>query len=206
MSRTASFLLLFLAVLACAPAVAQPTTASSTGAKGSPTEDNPELAPAASLDRIREALSRPPARSLLRDLKDLKADFRSEIEIRQKLDALLSTLDFKTGPAPPGGLYGYEQQQRLWNSVDHPLRQPYAAFSGSELITVAIENLAARYLGGHLLSALTAAQRARAEEAARAEVSRAIADYCAAQPDRGAAIEICEAAHAAQFMLREHQR
>ena len=118
----------------------------------------------------------------------------------------MSTLDFKTGPAPPGGLYGYEQQKRLWNSVDHPLMQPYAAFSGGELITLAIENLAGKYLGGRLLSAVSAAQRARAEEAARAEVSRTIAEYCAAQPGQGAAIEICETAHAAQFMLREHQR
>ena len=206
MSRISLLSLLFLTVLPCAPAAAQATAASSPGPKGSPAEDNPELAPAVSLDRIREALSRPPARSLLGNLKDLKADFRSEIEIRQKLDALLSTIDFKTGPAPAGGLYGYEQQQRLWNSVSHPLMQPYAAFSGGEMITLAIENLAAKYLGARVLSAVTGAQRARAEEAARAEVSRTIAEYCAVQPGHGAAIEICETAHAAQFMLREHQR
>jgi hypothetical protein len=37
--------------------------------------------------------------------------FRVEIRERQKIEALLATLDFKSGPAPPGGLYAYEQQR-----------------------------------------------------------------------------------------------
>ena len=59
------------------------------------------------------------------------------------IQAILSTLDFKSGPRRPGGLYGYEQQQLIWNKVDRPLAQPYAAFSGGELITLAIEGLIA---------------------------------------------------------------
>jgi len=71
------------------------------------------------------------------------------------------------------------------------LRQPYAAFSGAELITIAIQNLMVKYLGGRVLSAVSSAERARAEKAARDEVSRAIAEYCAAKPDRGASLSIC---------------
>ena len=119
-------------------------------------------------------------------------DFTVEIEERLTIEEILSKLlDFKAGPVPAGGLYAYEQQRQLFNPVDHPLRQPYAAFSGAELITIAIQNLMVKYLGGRLLSAVSSAERARAEKAARDEVSRAIAEYCAAKPDRGASLSIC---------------
>ena len=71
-----------------------------------------------------------------------------------------------------------------------PLAQPYAAFSGSELITVAIENLIGRYLGGRVVNGISDAERARAEHTARQEVDKAITDYCAARPDRSD-IQLC---------------
>jgi hypothetical protein len=46
--------------------------------------------------------------------------------------------------------------------------------------------------GSHLLPLLTDARKAYAKHAARQEVRRDIAAYCAAQPDRGAGIEICQ--------------
>jgi hypothetical protein len=104
----------------------------------------------------------------------------------------MKKLDFKSGPAPAGGLYGFEQQRRLFSPTDYPLMQPYAAFNGGELITIALENLIARYLGGPALNALTQAARTRAEQAAREEVNREIAAYCAARPDR-ADIQLCTA-------------
>ena len=91
------------------------------------------------------------------------------------------------GPPPPGGLYALRtaatalQPDRTTRSL-----QPYAAFSGPQLITLAIENLIGRYVIGRV----TGAQRARAERVARTEVKRAIAEFCAKQPDR-AHIEIC---------------
>ena len=45
-----------------------------------------------------------------------------------------------------------------------------------------------------VLPLLLAAKRAYSERAAREEVKRAIADYCAAQPNAGAAIQICSTA------------
>src|SRR5262249_38048030 len=90
-----------------------------------------------SLDRIRKALESHP----LRGVQLPEADFRVEIRERMRIEDLLSTLDFKAGPVPPGGLYGYEQQRVMFNKVDQPLMQPYAAFSSGELITIALENL-----------------------------------------------------------------
>ena len=91
----------------------------------------------------------------------------------------------------PGGLYAYEQQRQLFPSVDNPLVQPYAAFNQGELLTILIENLVGKYLGGKALNAISKAERARAEAAAREEVRTAVAEYCNAQPNAGAGLAIC---------------
>ena len=145
-----------------------------------------------SLDRIREGLARSPSRPLLQNVSR-KPDFRQEIQMQRQLYELLSKLDLKASPKPPGGIYAYEQQQRLWNSVDHPLMQPYAAFGGGQMITLAIEGLATKYLGGRALKAITALERARAQAAARADVSQAIGEYCATLPGGGVDVWLCEA-------------
>jgi hypothetical protein len=144
-----------------------------------------------SLDHIRAGLKREATDSLLKRV-EIPPDFRIQILEQQRIDDMLSKLDFShlKAPAPPGGLYGYDQQQRLFNPVNNPLVQPYAAFSGGELITVAMENLIARYVGGKVFSGLTDAERARAERAARQEVEREIAQYCAARADR-TDIQLC---------------
>jgi hypothetical protein len=84
----------------------------------------------------------------------------------------------------------------MWPSVDNPLRQPYAAFSQGELLTILIENLVGKYLGGKAVNAVSSAERAHAESAAREEVKQAIRDYCAAQPNNGAGIQICSTSSA----------
>ena len=196
--------LLVTALLAAPVASAQTPAASSSASGSSPAQDiRPvppvqEVQPAGpsdlpvSLAHIREGLKREARESLL--LKaEIPADFRVHVIEQQKIDELLSKLDFKSlrsSPAPAGGLYGYEQQRRLFNPVDHPLVQPYAAFSGGELITIAIENLIARYLGGKVTSGLAGAEHDRAQRAAREEVDREVAAYCATRPDR-AAIALC---------------
>jgi hypothetical protein len=80
----------------------------------------------------------------------------------------------------------------MFPSVDNPLRQPLSAFSQPELLTILIENLAGRYLGGKAASAVTRAERVHAEAVAKDEVRAAIAQYCDAQPSGGAGISICE--------------
>lgn len=177
-----------VALLTSVPAFAQVAKPSSPDAPKSTAQDAAGLDLPVSLDHIRAGLARGPERRL-RGL-DRQPDFRITIEERRRLEQLLRSLDFKTGPAPPGGLYGYEQQRLLFSKTDHPLAQPYAAFSGGELVTLAIQNLILKYLGGRAVNAFTGAQRARAEKRAREEVSGAISEFCASQPDR-AKIDIC---------------
>jgi hypothetical protein len=154
-----------------------------------------------SLDRIREGLKQTPT-PLLRGLDSAQllrgfhqeAMFKVHIQERQKIEELLSTLDFKAGPTPAGGVYAHELQRIVRSPVDYPLAQPYAAFSTSELLTITIENLIFKYLGGRALNAVTAYERQRAEQAARDEVARAMADFCNAQPNRGSGLHGCQVA------------
>jgi hypothetical protein len=186
--------LIFLLVTALA--VAAPASAQQPGtpadARGTSAGDAAGADLPVSLDRIREGLKKPPEQRL-RNL-DVRPDFTVQIEEQARIDEMMSKLDFRSGPAPAGGLYAYEQQRRLFNPTDRPLQQPYAAFSGGELITIALENLIARYLGSPLINAVSDAQRARAEAAARQEVDRAVAEYCAARADRDS-IKLCTSMH-----------
>ena len=142
-----------------------------------------------SLDRIRKALEKQPVQLFLK-LPD-QPTFKVEVQERNRLQELLATLDFSGGPTPAGGLYAAEMQRVMFPSVSNPLAQPYAAFNQPELLTIIIQNLVGKYLIGKAFSALTAADRARAEAAARDEVRQTIAQYCAAQPNGGAGIKIC---------------
>jgi hypothetical protein len=152
-------------------------------------QDEPQSS-ATSLDNIRARLAELASRPLLRI--ETTPDFRVQVLEQQRLDQVIASLDFKTGPPPPGGLYHYEQQRLMFNPVDNPLRQPYAAFSGGELITIAIENLFGSYLAGKAINAVLNHQRAAAEASAKTEVARAILEYCGAQPNSGAGIPICD--------------
>jgi hypothetical protein len=187
--------------LATGPALAQGTKPSSAesaaqsppspqATPSEPGEPKPAGELPVSLDRVRQGLARPTS-STLNNL-DLKPDFIIRIEEREHIQAILSKLEVKSsGPVPPGGIYAYEQQQMLTNKTDRPLQQPYAAFSGGELIILAIEGLAQKYLGGKIVNGISNAQRAGAERAAREEVAQAIAEYCDAQPDRGQSLHLC---------------
>lgn len=179
--------LVFTAMLVAAPAWAQQAQPSPKPEKPASQQDSPPV----SLDKIKEALQQVPVEPL-RGL-GVKPTFKLEVRERRKisLDDLLRSLDFKAGPVPGGGLYGFEMQRQVWNPVDHPMRQPYAAFSQSELLTILVENLVGQKLGSKVVGAISAAQRAHALEAARDDVRSAIDQYCAAQPNRGAGIQIC---------------
>ena len=198
--------LLFTATLIASPAWAQQTPASSGTAASSPTQDETkdgtkvrtrdqatkdrEPTLPVSVAKIREALETTPILSL-RTL-DERPTFRIQIQERQKIEELLATLNFKTGPIPAGGLYMAEQQRVMFPSVDNPLRQPFAAFNQPELLTILIENLVGKYLGGKAMNTISSAERARAEAAARDEVRTAVAQYCSVQPNQGAGIQICD--------------
>jgi len=143
-----------------------------------------------SLDKIRELLAKPPVEPL-KGLNDA-ANFRVIIEEHQKFEDLIASLKFDSGPPIPGGRAMYEQQQRLFPSVDNPRAQPYAAFTQGELLQVLVTSMMERYFAGRILNSITTAERENAQARARAEAGRAIADYCAAQPGAGAGIKMCD--------------
>src|SRR5262245_151661 len=198
---------LFTVAMAVPPASAQDAQASSSqppasvpkdsaaaSQKAKEQEPQPQNLPV-SLEKIKDALAQPPALNL-RTI-DETPTFRMQIVERQKIEELLGNLFFKSTPGPlggyvpGGGLYGYEMQRQMFPAVDNPLRQPYSAFSGGELLTILIENLVGRYLGGRAVDAVSNAERARAEAAAKEEVRSAVAQYCAAQANGGAGMQIC---------------
>jgi hypothetical protein len=182
--------LLFTAILLASPAGAQQTPASplQDGTQGQPAAVPGSSLPV-SLTKIREALETTPSSSLNVDERLI---FRVQIQERQRIEELLSTLDFKAGPIPAGGIYMAEQNRIMFPSVDNPLRQPLAAFNQPELLTILIENLAGKFLAGKATSAISKAERANAEAAAKDEVRAAVAQYCGAQPNGGAGIQLCE--------------
>ena len=190
--------LLFTAILTASPAWAQQPPASSPAEASSPQQDGTEDQATRnqrpglpiSIAKIRAALETTPILSL-RTL-DERPTFRIQIQDRQKIEELLATLNFKTGPIPAGGVYMAEQDRIMFPAVDNPLRQPLAAFSQPELLTILIENLVGKYLGGKALNAVSHAERAHAEAAAKEEVRTAVAQYCSAQPNQGAGIQICD--------------
>jgi ribosomal protein L12E/L44/L45/RPP1/RPP2 len=195
--------LLFAATLAATPALAQPAPVSTAQEPSSGAEDtsrtdtkdaedakNRELNLPVSLDKIRDGLQQKPGLSL-RTI-DERPTFRVQILERQKIEELLATLNFKAGPTPAGGVYMYEQQRQMFNPVDRPLMQPYAAFGPGQLLTILIENLVGKYLGGKAINAVSKMERARAEANAKEEVRAAVAQYCNAQPNLGVGIQICD--------------
>lgn len=194
--------LLVTATLLAAPAAGQPAEPSpaqdakpanrgqvAAAPDGSATPDATPADLPVSLDKIKGALQQTPLLSL-RTI-DERPTFTVQIRERMKIDELLASLDFKTGPTPAGGVYMAEQQRVMFPSVDNPLVQPLAAFNQGELLTILVENVMGRYLGGRAINAVSKAERARAEAAAREEVRTAIADYCTAQPNGGAGLAIC---------------
>jgi hypothetical protein len=170
----------------------EPATSSTPATAPSSAQDTQEAAKPnlpVSIDHIRKALEEQPAQPLLK-LPD-QPTFKIQVQERNRLQDLLATLDFKGGPTPAGGLYAAEMQRVMFPSVSNPLVQPYAAFNQPELLTIIIENLVGKYLIGKAFNAISAAERDRAEAAAREEVRQTIAQYCAGQPNNGAGIKIC---------------
>ena len=146
--------LLLIAILTGAPAAAQDATPAAGASLP------------VSLDRIRAALERSPREPLKTQLP--RPNFRVEIQERQRFENLLALLDFKSGPVPPGGLYGFEQRARL--------SSPW----GSQPI-VGVDVLA---IGRLIANGVSSVKRTRAEAAAREEVKRALEEFWAAQQKR----------------------
>jgi hypothetical protein len=182
---------MFTAIVIASPVGAQPTAASSQqdGTRDESTKDQEPPLPV-SVSKIREALETTPTLTLR--TADERPTFRIQIQEKQKLEELLATLKFKPAPVPAGGVYMAEQNRIMFPPVDNPLRQTLGAFNQSELLTILIENLVGKYLGGKAMNGISKGERTRAEAAAKDEVRAAVAQYCSAQPNNGASIQICD--------------
>ena len=197
--------LLFTALFTASAASAQPaqtstaSDAASAGQDAKNAKDTNAREPTlpVSLERIRARLQEPAPAISLRTI-DERPTFRIQILERRKIEELLASLNFKTGPTPAGGIYMAEMQRQMFNPVDRPLMQPFAAFSSGELLTILIENLIGKYLGGKAADAVSKLERNRAESNARAEVRAAVQHYCNAQPNAGAGIQICSTSPASR--------
>lgn len=152
-------IVLLAAVLGAAPAAAQ--------------DDEQPLNLPVSLEHIRERLASN-APSIL-DALDRQPTFRVEVkEHRPNFMEMFPPGSFDGGPVPPGGLYAYEQQRRL--------------FPNSTPALFTIDTLP---VFRALVNAIGDARRANAATAARAEVQRAMAEFCAAQPNGGEGVAGC---------------
>src|SRR5262245_12073223 len=153
-----------------------------TALAGAPQLSSPS-APSATSDEsvahVRAALEKPPP-ALTLAMPERTPDFRVTISERERFDKLLPPiLDFKVGP----GL----SQQELFTS-------PYISPWGSQpLVSVDLLSLAMAAAVG-----INELRKAHVRRAALEEVQQAIADYCAAQPNRGAGIQICTSSPASR--------
>jgi ribosomal protein L12E/L44/L45/RPP1/RPP2 len=184
--------LLFTAILVGAPVRAQQPPASvpqDERTKEQGQSKDQELNLPVSLEKIKEQLQQPTVLQI--HTPDERATFRVQILEKQKIEELIASLKFKDAPIPAGGVEMQELQRIWFNPVDNPLVQPLAAFNQGELLTILIENLVGKYLGGKALNAMSKAERAHAEAAAREEVRAAIEQYCNAQPNAGAGLALC---------------
>jgi hypothetical protein len=118
---------------------------------------------------VRAALEQPPSRLTL---TDRKPDFTVNIRERERFERLVAPiLDFTVGRGVP--------QTSLFSASPFGSQPLFKV----DLLPIAIAGV----------SAVNAARNAYVTHAAREEVRRTIAAYCAAQPDRGAGIRICDA-------------
>lgn len=172
-----------VALLAAAPARAQQDATARTPEKPQETQKAP--APfnlPISLDKIRDGLSQTPAEPLKGLGPGEQPTFRVTISEQQKFEELLAKIKWDPpGPVVAGGIYAYEQQERLFPRINNPRVQPYGAFTTGEVATLAIEALIEKYVVEKMAHVVGTALRAQAEREAREEVARALTAYWASQ-------------------------
>jgi hypothetical protein len=121
-----------------------------------------------SVARVRVALEQAPG-TLILALPERKPDFAVTITERERFEKLLPPiLDFRLGPGLP--------QQELFTSP----------WGSQPIVSVDLMSLAVAAVVG-----VNQLRKAHVRRAALEEVRQTIADYCAAQPDRGTGIQIC---------------
>ena len=120
------------------------------------------------IDKIQQALSRPPAIKL--DTR--RSVFRIEIFGRKPTIEDILGPDYRKGPAPAGGM----SHQEFLDMVTPKDVQGYAAFSNKQAITVAATSVALKWALQKAIQKYNDAQEERGREAAKKEVEEALAE------------------------------
>jgi hypothetical protein len=130
-----------------------------------------------SLDRIQEAISRPPA------IKTTAArpTFRVEIIARKPTIEDILGPDYLVGPTP----YGSMTHQEFLNMVTPQEYRGMGVFTGGEALTVAATSIGLQWALMKAIDKLEDANTARAKEAARREVLAAMNELAAARKKAG---------------------
>jgi hypothetical protein len=136
-----------------------------------------------SFDKIRDGLLQTQPAEPLKGLTPAEQPtFRVHITEQQKFEDLIAKIKYDPpGPQVAGGSAYYDQYQRLFPRINNPLVQPYAAFTGGEMATLAVEALIEKYIVEKMAHVVGGTLRAQAEREAREEVARAMAAYWASQ-------------------------
>jgi hypothetical protein len=136
-----------------------------------------------SFDKVRDGLLQTQPAEPLKGLTAAEQPtFRVHITEQQKFEDLIAKIKYDPpGPQVAGGVYYYDQYQRLFPRINNPLAQPFAAFTGGELTTLAVEALIEKYIVEKMAHVVGGALRAQAEREAREEVAHAMAAYWASQ-------------------------
>jgi hypothetical protein len=174
-----------LVLLAAVPTWAQQqetTVTSQEKPQDKPAQPAPLNLPV-SLDKIREGLSQPAPAEPLKGLgPGEQPTFRVTISEQQKFEQMLSKIKWDPpGPQVAGGIYAYEQQERMFPRINNPRVQPYSAFTTGEVATLAVEALIEKYVAEKMKNVVGTALREQAEREARDEVARSLAAYWASQ-------------------------
>lgn len=98
-----------------------------------------------SLEHIREGLSQPAPKLTL----NLEATYQVGVQQRIQNAIAPKPADLSGGPVPAGGPFMFEQLRMFHNPTNQPLMQPYAVFTGGQMLTLTSEALARRYLEDH---------------------------------------------------------
>jgi hypothetical protein len=153
-----------------------------------PSSQTPEAAPLnlpVSLDKIREGLSQisaEPLKGLVLTPAEMPT-FRINITEQQKFEELLAKIKWDApGPQVAGGIYAYDQQERLFPRINNPRVQPYSAFTTGEVTTLAVEALIEKYVAQRMAQVVGTALREQTEREAREEVARSLKSYLETQP------------------------
>ena len=154
-----------------------PSTAQEGKAAAASSSDDDQGDLPVSLDRIRKALSRPPAIRL----QGNRMVFRVEVLGHKPTIEDILGPDYLKGPVPNAGM----THQEFLNMVTPKDVQGYAAFNNREAVTVAATSIALQWALQQAIHKFETAKQDREREAARKEVQEALAELEKARAKAG---------------------